>query len=71
MPLEDMLVLLFRGYYIKCLLFVNARIVEEGYAQSLTIPPDVKYAGTFLKLEREAREKNKGLWKGSSGESLF
>ena len=43
--------------------FVNARIVEEGYASLMTYPPNVKYADLFLKLYREARENKKGLWK--------
>ena len=28
----------------------------------MTIPPNVKYQDQFLKLEREAREKGRGLW---------
>jgi len=42
--------------------FVNAKLVEEGYAQVYTFPPNVKYADLFLKLQREARENNRGLW---------
>jgi micrococcal nuclease len=42
--------------------FVNARILEEGYGQVMTIPPNVKYAELFLRLEREARDSKKGLW---------
>ena len=42
--------------------FVNARLVEEGYAQIMTIPPNVKYAEEFLKLQQEARRENRGLW---------
>lgn len=49
--------------YLKDGTFVNARIVQEGYASLLTIPPNVKYADLFLKLYREARENNRGLWK--------
>ena len=43
-------------------IFVNAYIVQEGYAQVSTYPPDVKYADYFLELQQEAREENKGLW---------
>ena len=43
--------------------FVNARIVEEGYASLMTYPPNVKYADLFLKLYRQARESKKGLWR--------
>lgn len=42
--------------------FVNAELIEEGYAQLLTIPPNVKYADEFLRLQRKAREGNRGLW---------
>ena len=43
--------------------FVNAEIMKAGYAQVMTIPPNVKYQELFLKLEREARESKRGLWK--------
>ena len=49
--------------YLKDGAFVNAKIVEEGYASLMTIPPNVKYADLFLKLYREARENRRGLWK--------
>lgn len=42
--------------------FVNAEIVEQGYASLLTIPPNVKYADLFQKLYREARQNQRGLW---------
>ncbi len=42
--------------------FVNAWLVEAGYAQVMTIPPNVRYAQLFLELEREAREAKRGLW---------
>jgi endonuclease YncB( thermonuclease family) len=31
-------------------------------AQIMTIPPNVKYQGLFLVLQREAREAGRGLW---------
>ena len=40
----------------------NALILREGYAQILTIPPDVKYVELFVACQREARENNRGLW---------
>lgn len=49
--------------YLEDGTFVNAKIIEEGYAQVMTIPPNVKHADEFLKLQREAREKGRGLWK--------
>jgi len=48
--------------YLKDGTFVNAEIVKQGYANLMTIPPNVKYADLFVKLYREARENNRGLW---------
>lgn len=42
--------------------FVNAELVRQGYAHTLTIPPNVKYADLFVKCQQEARENNRGLW---------
>lgn len=43
---------------------INAKLLEDGYAQLLTIPPNVKYAGLFRRLAEEARQHNRGLWAG-------
>ncbi|MDD4980277.1 MAG: thermonuclease family protein [Candidatus Omnitrophica bacterium] len=43
--------------------FVNAEIISQGYASLMTIPPNVKYADSFLKLYQEARQNKRGLWK--------
>lgn len=40
----------------------NARLLLDGYAQLLTIPPNVKYVDYFRQYQTEAREGNKGLW---------
>ena len=53
--------------YLEDGTFVNASLVKNGYATVMTVPPNVKYADTFLKLERKARNHKKGLWKESSG----
>ena len=42
--------------------FVNAELVRRGYATTLTIPPNDRYAGQFARLEREASAKGSGLW---------
>ena len=42
--------------------FVNAYLVQHGYALASTYPPDVKYQERFLELQREAREAGRGLW---------
>lgn len=44
--------------------FWNALLAAEGYAQLITIPPDVTYAGLFRRLVDEARSANRGLWSG-------
>ncbi len=49
--------------YLEDGTFVNAWLVEHGYAQVMTVPPNAKYQGLFLKLQREAREKGRGLWR--------
>ena len=41
---------------------VNAELVRLGYAQVMTIPPNVRYQEIFVKLQREAREAGRGLW---------
>lgn len=43
--------------------FVNAELVRQGYATVMTVPPNVAEAKLFEKLEREARQKRRGLWK--------
>jgi len=42
---------------------LNEEIVKAGYAQLMTIPPNLKYQERFLKAYREARENHRGLWK--------
>lgn len=44
-------------------IFLNATLIKAGYAQVLTVPPNVKHQDLFVKLEKEAREKGRGLWK--------
>jgi micrococcal nuclease len=51
-------------------LFVNAELVKQGYAQVMTIPPNVKYADVFFKLQREARAAGKGLWGPAAPQSV-
>lgn len=48
--------------YLEDGLFLNATLIEQGYATALTVPPNVKYAGRFIDLQRQAREHKKGLW---------
>ena len=38
-------------------------MVEEGYAQPLTIPPNVQFADVFRAAARAARRARLGLWR--------
>jgi micrococcal nuclease len=49
--------------YLENGVFLNAHLVQEGYATVATYPPNVKYADYFTKLQREARAQRKGMWK--------
>lgn len=57
--------------YLEGGTFVNAKIVEEGYARCMAVKPNVKYAQIFQKLENQARQKGKGLWKNISEDKMF
>ena len=43
-------------------LMVNEELLRQGYAQLLTIPPDVKYVERFRAAAQEARDAKRGLW---------
>lgn len=43
-------------------LLVNDYLVRQGFAKSLTYPPDIKYNDRFIQAEKEARENLRGLW---------
>jgi micrococcal nuclease len=42
---------------------VNAELVRRGVAQVMTVPPNVRYQALFVRLQREAREAGRGLWR--------
>lgn len=47
--------------------FVNLRLVADGFARVSTFPPDVKYLDLLRDAERSAREGHFGLWRPGSG----
>lgn len=49
--------------------FVNDYLVRQGYAQTNTVPPNIKYAEKFVEAQREARENNRGLWSACESET--
>ena len=42
--------------------FVNYEIVRQGYAQPLTIPPNVSYSDLMVQAARQAEADDVGLW---------
>jgi micrococcal nuclease len=48
--------------YLEDGVFVNAHLIEQGYAILMTIPPNVRHADLFVRLQEEAREGERGLW---------
>lgn len=46
---------------VKAKMF-NAKLMLQGFAQVMTIAPNVKYADMFITFEREARDASRGLW---------
>jgi micrococcal nuclease len=42
--------------------FLNGLLVSGGYAQPLTIPPNVEFADRLVAAARTARERGRGLW---------
>jgi len=54
------------AYVFLDTLFVNAELIRQGYAQIMTIPPNVRYAEYFILLQEEARNNQRGIWSISS-----
>jgi micrococcal nuclease len=49
-------------YRVRDGVFVNAALVRRGYAQPLSIPPNVAHAREFRRLASRARRDGRGLW---------
>lgn len=45
--------------------FVNAALVQAGFARALSIPPDTTYAPTIRAAEHTAQRKRTGIWHSS------
>lgn len=54
--------LLAYAYRVPDRLFVNAELIRRGFAQVLTVPPNVAHSEEFVSLAREARDAGRGLW---------
>ena len=46
-------------------MMVNAELVRRGYAQVMTIPPNVRHQQLFVQLQSDARQAERGLWRRS------
>ena len=44
----------------------NAEMVRLGYAQAMTVPPNVRHERLFRDLERQARASGRGLWSAAA-----
>mgnify|MGYP006324824245 FL=1 len=42
--------------------FINLSLIKDGYASSVTFPPDVSQIEVFKTAEQEAKLAKKGLW---------
>ncbi len=51
------------GYvYLSNGKMLNEEIVKSGYANVMTLPPNIKYKDKFLRAYKQARERKRGLW---------
>jgi micrococcal nuclease len=41
---------------------INAELLRLGFAQVMTVPPNVRHQALFTKLQRDARAAGRGLW---------
>lgn len=57
------------GYvWLQNILF-NYEMVNQGYAQIMAIPPNIRYVDILVAAQREAREAARGLWSALVGDS--
>lgn len=56
--------------YLEDGTFINAELLKQGYATISTYPPNIKYVDEFTRLQREARENDRGLWGKSLSENV-
>jgi micrococcal nuclease len=52
-------------------LFVNKAMVDDGYAQPVTYPPNVAHTDELVAAGRKAREDDLGLWSACGGDDPF
>ncbi|HMT62655.1 MAG TPA: thermonuclease family protein, partial [Microthrixaceae bacterium] len=42
--------------------FVNLELLDDGYGQVLSIPPNIAYVDRFRAAQQTARDAERGLW---------
>lgn len=52
----------FLAYCFADGVFVNAKMLEEGFALLYTISPNVKYVDLLVEKQKAARQNSRGLW---------
>ncbi len=50
------------AYVAATEVMINAVLVEEGYAEVMTIPPNEAMAGVLARAQARARAGSRGLW---------
>lgn len=53
------------GYCFVDDIFVNKKLLQEGFAVLYTYPPNIKYVDSLVKAQKQARQEKKGLWGGN------
>jgi micrococcal nuclease len=51
--------------YLRDGTFLNAELLRMGLAQVMTVPPNVRFAGEFLEIQRAAQQAGTGMWVSS------
>jgi micrococcal nuclease len=50
------------GYVYTGDVFVNAQLLKNGFGIVYVVPPNQKYSGLFISLQKEARKNRRGIW---------
>jgi len=50
------------GYVYAGDVFVNAQLLKNGFGIAYIVPPNQKYAGLFISLQKDARKNRRGIW---------
>ncbi len=48
--------------YLEDGTLLNSRLLEEGLASVMTVPPNVRMADTFLAIQKKTQKQKKGIW---------